>query len=276
MLQWTNNRPVYPNELYHYGVMGMKWGIRNYQPYPSDYKGNGVYKGATPRHSGSPKAEYVSKKDYKTYRRGLKTTQRQLRGNAEKSAYLAAKLGKTSDKLQQRYIKKYCHSFMDTIKNPPTNGSKMNQPLGRAEKRFMKDTSKVTDAYRTANFWKAQSKQDFAKQQSHAKAVNKVYKDLKMKSYADENAARKGHIKKQVTINALDILGRTALALGTGVRVYGGYNPNSSSYHRYYREAINKFDPNAGMKAYKSAVRANKDLLKQEKARKNYLQASYA
>ena len=29
-----NQRPVYPNELYHYGIKGQKWGIRRGPPYP--------------------------------------------------------------------------------------------------------------------------------------------------------------------------------------------------------------------------------------------------
>ena len=35
----------YSKELMHYGVQGMHWGVRRYQPYPKGYKGDGKFKG---------------------------------------------------------------------------------------------------------------------------------------------------------------------------------------------------------------------------------------
>lgn len=61
----TKNKLVKETFLAHYGVQGMKWGVRRYQPYPSDYKGTGKYTGGNVSGNALTRDEILAIKNLK-------------------------------------------------------------------------------------------------------------------------------------------------------------------------------------------------------------------
>ena len=61
-------------ELMHYGIQGMHWGVRRYQPYPSGYNGDGKFVGG------------VTKKDQRQVYKALKRAKKRKHGLLEKES----------------------------------------------------------------------------------------------------------------------------------------------------------------------------------------------
>ena len=62
------------NELYHHGILGMHWGVRRFQPYPSDYKGDGKYVGKESQRPNPAKLSKYSNARWENQREFLGTT----------------------------------------------------------------------------------------------------------------------------------------------------------------------------------------------------------
>ena len=257
-------RPVYPNELYHHGIKNQQWGVQNGPPYPLDR--------ATHR---------AVVKQERSDRRTAKREQRSLNYDAQRSAYTAHQMAKKSERVNAKFQKKYGMTAKELAERNAARTT-YNITPGRtirgAEKRMMRDTAKAADAHRTAQFWKEQSRKDFEKAREHAKTQMQRYKDLKLKSYENEDKARSAYIKNQILVRTLGGVGGIGLGVATGNPVLGGIAGSQAmnaggniNIFKSSRESINNFDPNHAKNVYKYAIKLDKQLAAQERARKNYL-----
>ena len=115
---------MHENELYHYGVAGMKWGVRRFQN-----------KEGTLTDAGKNRE----------YKKALKTDKK-IRRNLESNAYDSARFANAYSKKSKAYAKKY----EKAISKDPT---KVNLKAQRIEntKRLLDSNAKSWNAYNSEN-----------------------------------------------------------------------------------------------------------------------------
>lgn len=200
-------RPAYPNELYHHGIKGQKWGVRRFQNPDGTLTADGKK-----RYLAYGREGHWNKKEVKEYQRNTKREYAQQKADAVKAGFLYKDFAKRADQAQKAYDR-------DQKRGTEHDSIYENKKL-----------AKYKDAKARAEFWKNKNQESVKAVHEFANNANelltkygkKPLKDVKTKTLSNGEQVAKGKLRSEGEVSPAEALARVFLAASGGGVIAGG------------------------------------------------------
>ena len=194
-------RPAYPNELYHHGIKGQKWGVRRFQNPDGTLTAYGKK-----RYLAYGREGRWDKKEAKEYEKNTRREYAQRKADAAKAAFLYKDYSRQAERSEKRYLN-------DRRYGTEHDNIHENRKLAEAK-----------DANARAKFWKEQNREAVKSVKEFVKSSNdlltkygkKPLKDIKTKNLKDGEQIVKNKLRTRGELTASEILISTMMLLGGG------------------------------------------------------------
>lgn len=196
-------RGAYPNELYHHGIKGQKWGVRRFQNPDGTLTAAGKK-----RYLAYGREGHWDKKEAKEYEKNTRREYAQRKADAAKAAFLYKDYSRQAERAEKRYLN-------DRRYGTEHDNIHENRKLAEAK-----------DANARAKFWKEQNREAVKSVKEFVKSSNdlltkygkKPLKDVKTKNLKDGEQIVKNKLRTRGELTASEILVGTMMLLGGGGR----------------------------------------------------------